>query len=447
MTQRPTIERSTVLSDILSDEQLEKMAIQSGFQQRTPKKIYPAIFVRQLLSEAISQSPSYNDLASSMEKDTGISVSRQAICQRIDASCVRFFERVLAKVISAQMPPHLLPGDNRRGVRCQRMLVQDSTVLRLPLRLFHAFSGVANAASSVCNARIQCVYDLMAEEFVHFSIDSYSKNDLAAAPQLQLRRGDLVLRDRGYLTFGEIQRHIDAGAECIYRHKTKTIYYDPQTAETFPLAATLQRDGRLDCEVLLNNDRRTSVRLVAVPVDEETANLRRMKAKRECRGHAPSKEVLALMAWTIFLTTIPPHRASFDDLLAIYGLRWRIENIFKTWKSNMSFAAIHNVSELQFHTILIARLTALVAIFHRIYAPLRHRVCTTFGKHLSMMKLLRYLQVNQERIQPLMRLADVRLHDESLLAAIARYCVYDSRKKRFNYTQIQEQVFARMALS
>ena len=34
----------------------------------------------------------------------------------------------------------------------------------------------------------------------------------------------------------------------------------------------------------------------------------------------------------------------------------------------------------------------------------------------------------------------------ALLAAIARYCVYDSRKKRLNHTQIQEQVFARMAL-
>jgi len=446
MTKSPHIESSAVLTDILSDEQIVKLAIQSEFQQRAPKKIFPAIFARQLLSEAISHSPSYNDLAASMEKDTGISVSKQAICERVDESCVRFVERILAKVISAQISPHLLSNNKRHDLLCQRMLVQDSTVLRLPLQLFNTFSGVSNAHKSVCNARVQCVYDLMDENFVHFSIDSYSKNDIAAAPQLQLRHGDLVLRDRGYLSTGEIQRHVDAGADCIYRHKTRTIYFDTQTSEVFPLAAKLKRDGQLDCQVLLNNDRRTSVRLVAVPVNEETANLRRMKAKRECKGHAPSKKVLALMAWTIFITTIPPERASFDDLLNIYGLRWRIENIFKTWKSNMSFAAIHNVSEHQLRSIIIARLIALVAIFHRIYAPLRHRVCTIFAKHLSMMKLLRYLQVNQERIAPLLLLAAGRLHDESLLAAIARYCVYDSRKKRLNYTQMQEKVFTRMAL-
>jgi len=447
MTQSLRIESSAVLTDILSDEQIEKLAIQSGFQQRSPKKIFPAVFARQLYSEATSQSPSYNDLAASMEKDTGISVSKQAICERVNESCVGFFESILAKVIGTQISPRLLSNEKCPDLKFQRILVQDSTVIRLPKQLFNVFSGVGNAHKSVCNARVQCAYNLMDEKFVHFSIDSYSKNDIAAAPELPLRSGDLVLRDRGYLSNGEIQRHIDAGADCIYRHKIKTTYLDPQTFEAFPLAAKLKREGRLDCQVLLNNDRRTPVRLVAVPVDEETANLRRMKAKRDYKGHAPCKEVLDLMAWTIFITTIPQEKASFDDLLTIYGLRWRIENIFKTWKSNMSFAAIHNVSEHQLRSILIARLTVLVTIFHRIYTPLRHRIRTVFAKQLSMMKLLRYLQVNQDRITPLLLLAAGRLHDEALLAAIARYCVYDSRKMRLNYTQMQEDAFARMALT
>ena len=68
--------------------------------------------------------------------------------------------------------------------RYKRVLVQDSTVIQLPARLFTTFSGVSNAHSNVCNARIQAVYDLVAAEFIDFSIDPYSKNDFKAAPEL-----------------------------------------------------------------------------------------------------------------------------------------------------------------------------------------------------------------------------------------------------------------------
>lgn len=426
----------------LTNEQIDKMAFDSGFKIRQPKKIFPADFVNQLLEQSVKYSPSYNDLASSLEKNTGISVSKQAICQRMNESCVRFMEMILEKLM---IPDNL--HQSPFNSRYSRIIVQDSTIIKLPQRLFDTFSGVTNAHASVCNARIQGVYDLIAAQYISFSIDKYSKNDLKAAPELDIRAGDLVLRDRGYLTAGEIQRHIDAGADCIYRHKHKTIYLDPHTKKPIDLAAMLKKNKTLDCQVLLNNEQNTPVRIVAAPIDEETANLRRMRAKREQNGHSPSKSSLALMSWSIFITTIPTERASFADILSIYGLRWRIENIFKTWKSNMSFAVIHNVSEYQFKTLLMARLSMLVIIFHKIYIPLRQRIYNDFGKHLSLMKLLRYLQINQDRIVPLIKLFLHDPHDNSLINPIARFCVYDSRKKRLNYIQTEEYVLGLSALT
>ena len=429
--------------DILPDEEIELIAIQSGFQTRAPKKIFPAEFARLLFGQSVKCSPSYNDIASHMESGTGISVSKQAIWQRIDSSCVEFLQRILAKLISAKLAYGEFRSE-RFSNQYQRILVQDSTLVRLPARLFGAFSGVANADASVCTARIQVVYDLKAGEFVAFSIDSYSKNDLAAAPELVLHLGDLVLRDRGYLTASEIQRHIDAQADCIYRHKHRTIYLDPQTKKPIDLAFMLKTYGRLDMQVLLKNKEQTPVRLVAAPVNEEVANLRRMRAKKENKGHSPSNDNLALMSWTILITTISEAKARFKDLLASYGLRWRIESIFKTWKSNMSFAVIHTVSENQFRSIMIARLSMLVMIFHNIFAPLRYLIQEHYGKRLSMMKLLRYLQVNPERIYSLMLMQNATqgILDQSLLKAIARFCCYDSRKKRRNFSQIEESLFA-----
>ena len=107
--------------------------------------------------------------------------------------------------------------------------MQDSTIIKLPQSLFDRFSGVSNGHTKVCNARIQGTYDLIAGRFIRFSIDPYYKNDLAAAPELEIQPGDLVLRDRGYSSYQEMQRHSQNQASLILRHKFTNRYYDPET--------------------------------------------------------------------------------------------------------------------------------------------------------------------------------------------------------------------------
>lgn len=177
------------------------------------------------------------------------------------------------------------------------------------------------------------------------SIDACSKNDLSAAPELTLRPGDLVLRDRGYLSVGVIARHPQAGAHFIYRHKTGALYRDVQSDAALDLPRLLRCHGSLDLEVALNDAPRTRVRLVTAPISEQTASVRRMKAKKEMKGHNPSAAMVELMGWTIFITNLGPE-VSFNALLETYGLRWRIEVIFKAWKSQMAFHVIHRVSAL-----------------------------------------------------------------------------------------------------
>ncbi len=187
----------------------------------------------------------------------------------------------------------------------------------------------------------------MSEQFINFSIDTYTKNDLRSAPELQIRKGDLVLRDRGYLSFDEIKRHIDTEADCIYRYKFKTNLLDVNTLKTIDLTKLLKNNGHLDMEVCLNNKEKTIVRIVSSPVDKSVANERRRKAKNESRGKNPSKEFLEQLDWTIFIITIPKDKVDFSMILKLYSLRWRIEIIFKSWKSNMNFAKYHNVSSNQ----------------------------------------------------------------------------------------------------
>lgn len=414
--------------------QVRTLARRVGFEQRTNRGIDANAFVAAVLTEAVQGAPSFNDLAARIAANTGRHVSRQAVAQRTDHTSVRLLDGVLAKALEFRLPAGLdLAG--WCAEHFQRHLLQDSTIVQLPARLYGVFSGVANGQHRTCHARIQCVYDLRAGGFLGFAIDPYSKNDIAAAPSLELRAGDLVLRDRGYLSYDEIQRHVAADAHCIYRHKHGFIYLDADTGQPLDLAALLPPQGTLDRDVRLNNPERTKIRLLAVPVDEETANRRQQKLKKQMKGHRPSAELLRQQRWTIFLTTIPAALASFATILALYALRWRIEIIFKTWKSSLNFAALHHVSEHQLRLLLTARLISIVAFYHGIYAPACGRIQRDHNKILSAVKVIRYLAKHTDQLPALaIALADPTGH-HPVLAALARYCCYDRRRRRNFYQQ------------
>lgn len=405
--------------------------------KRSAKKIDAPNFLANVCSVAQQYLPSYNNLASRFHVSFCLNASKQAFWKRVNNSSVMFFQAILEKLILLKFNNEELSIYRKASVY-KRVLIQDSTIIRLPTRLYAKFSGVKNAHSIVCNARIQGVYDLVSGCFVSFSIDPYSKNDRAVASEIELQEGDLVLRDRGYYTNDEIQRHLEHGADCIYRYKHKTLLFDTISGKAIGLLNKLEKNKKLDMEVTLNNQDNTKVRIVAVPVSEEVANKRRMKAKKEsCSKGKLSQEVLKLMSWTIFITTIPAAKASFDDLMAIYRLRWRIEILFKVWKSHMNFAQVHNVSENQLNVILLSRFIMIVVCVNFVYYSCYFKICKQFGKHLSITKLVNYLMLNQEMLNQIISMTTKAKSEKSLQLALVRYCTYDTRK-RLNHCQLFE---------
>jgi len=426
---------------LFAEDYLRDLAKTSGFLKRTPRKIDVCGLLASLCAECLQGSPSYNDLAARLEAsrpDHG--PSRQAVALRLGGAFETLLERLLGDVIAHrlagdQAPPEALA---ERFGGYQRVLVQDSTVIQLPGHLMADFSGVSNGQASVCNARIQATYDLIPSRLVSFSIDPYSKNDLAAAPELAIQAGDLVLRDRGYLTADEVGRQRAAGADCIYRHKTGTTYLDPATLQPIDLPSLLRNQPQLDLQVLLNHPARTPVRLLAARVAEETANLRRMKAKRDSRGHNPSQAVLELMDWTIFLTTISAARADFARILALYGLRWRIEVLFKAWKSHLKFHLLHRVSKRQLTILLKARLLLITCATNLLYGPLAAVLRQRYERRLSLLKFMRYLSGGQEPfLRALRSLMSGNAPTHAFHKALVRYCCYDKRKRQ-NYCEVWE---------
>lgn len=416
----------------MDSERLLELAHQTGFCQRVGK-IHPGVFWETFCREAVHGTLSYNDLAARIEAQGEPSVSRQAVGKKVTPEGFRFFERVLGAALAAHIdvrPLNRLQAEGLFG----RIIVQDSTVLRLPAKLFPVFSGVKNGTTTVCNARIQGIYDILAGCFLQYTIDPYTRNDLVADHDFTPQPRDLVLKDRGYLRIDGIAHCIEQKADCIFRYKHPSTFQCARTGKMLDLAQLLKKNGSIDIPVIMGSQRsaQVPVRLVALPVPEEVANLRRSRAKKEMKGHAPSKEVLHLMGWTIFITTLSKEVVSAKQLAELYCLRWRIENIFKTWKSNFCFDHIHQVSESQLRMLLVARLTVIVLLHHQIFIPMS-LVLAKLGHELSLMKFMRYVQRNLSRV---LHILSPKHRMENLTTPMVKYCTMDKRKRRSLNTRL-----------
>ena len=158
----------------IDDKQIEKIALNTGFLIRK-RLVIPADMLYAICCQSIQGTVSFNDVAAKIDSESAVSVSRQAIEKKMSkTSCMDFLQKILALVILSKIDKNEIDS-LRQGNKFIRVLVQDST--------------------------------------------------------LDLRQGDLVIRDRGYLTSSEIHRHLQLKADCIYRHKSATIYLNNQTGE------------------------------------------------------------------------------------------------------------------------------------------------------------------------------------------------------------------------
>jgi hypothetical protein len=424
----------------LSCEQILHIASGSGFSKRKPRKISVIDFLGVMCQETQNGAPSYNDLAAGLYSANNVLITKQAFCKRVTPECALFFQSVLGYLIRLKTAI----DEQQKLKACgkyKRVIIQDSTIIKLPLRLFEHFCGVSNKHCSVCNARIQSAYDLISGQFIYFSIDSYSKNDYSAAADLKINENDLVLRDRGYFSQSEILRQMENGADFIFRHKCKTLYLDPVSHKPINLLALLKKHGMLDIEVCMNNKKRTKIRLVAVPVGEKLANRRKQQAKKQLHGHNPCAELLALTGWNIYVTSIPKDQMNTYDISNTYRLRWFIEIIFKSWKSHLKFDHVHNVSLNQLKVMITSRLITIALYTTTLYHPLNQRLQQKYRRSLSLLKFLNYLNKNQNMILVIVQsliVPDIGIVKE-VDKILIHFCVYDKRKRQ-NIAQLWEEI-------
>lgn len=419
------------------DHQLQRinwnpLAKATGFQRRKPIKITPWNLIRGACLLVFYSRGSLETFASLLGILSHQTISKQAVAKRISFKGAEFLRQALYRIL---MEISRLSASKATGVfrSFRRVLIQDSTHLALSPKLAHVFPGNKNKTDkNLAILKIQTIYDILSERFIHFDFSGFTRNDSQASPDILalLGKGDLLLRDLGYFVSSVFKKIHELEAFYLSRFRSDVSLWTENGSQPFDLLRHLRRFQMIDMNLYLGEKEKVPVRLVAVRLPQPVAAERRRKAYfHQSRRYAPSKKRLALLDWEIFITNVPTQQWNTQTLCQIYGLRWRIETIFKSWKSHFHMTCLSSPSASQIQFLVYGRLI-FICLFHVSFFPLLHSKSSS--PPISLLKLSHFLSQHFFLLLPLSLTPNGSHFIQSLFSY---YCPYEKRKKRSNFSE------------
>lgn len=427
----------TKFEKIVSPNFCNDLAKKCRFVQRTTSQLKGYEFAQaMMIPNAFLEAETLNSLAVRMQGiNPTCNLSAPALAQRINTNAAKTFMKtcfskalseLVRKDISNLPDMHILTGFNR-------VLIEDSTKMELNEKLSPFFKGTGGSASR-SSIKIDYVFNYLSEEMI--DIDFFSGNipDQCLANRLnsKLEKDDLVIRDLGYYALERIKEIEKKEAYYISRLKADVVVYESKEAkEPLDLAKFLDNciwQGVVDLEVFIGKEKHP-VRLVACLMNEEAINKRLRIANRTARKHGTkiSKKKSSLLKYSLFITNVPATILSSSFVMAVYRARWRIELIFKQWKSCLKLDIFKGYNRERFYCFLYGRLIMVLLLGS--LSPLFMQYALQMGRELSTYKLMNYLVADHAFARAFQ---EGRLEHfiEKLLKDMPRRLCMDKRERR-----------------
>lgn len=411
-------ESSPSLEANLRTLDLAQCVRQSGWSARRGGKISALNWCLSLCRAGAAGGCSLRLVAFHLGLQGRFTASRNAVCKRLAKGGGKLLECLLAKALALKISPVPMPA----LASFPRVLIQDSTCLALPKALSGDFPGSSNQSGSAATMRIQACFEMRQGVFAGFKLASFRDNDQGSTLEaLELAgRGDLLIRDLGYFALEAFREYMVRGVHLLSRLQLSTKLFDPGTGEEIDLLARLRSRGSMDAEVLAGGRAKVRMRLAAVAVPEKVANERRRRLK--AAGGNPTRRHLALLSWQIFLTTVDAETLSLEDIGRIYAMRWRIETLFKSWKSSLGVGSFNpQISAGLARALTYAALLRITLLHARIMPALLGRAAACEASILKFASLAGTMLFAEE-LQA--------IDDRTLRENIRKHSLYEKRKRR-----------------
>ncbi|MDP2036477.1 MAG: IS4 family transposase [Ignavibacteria bacterium] len=417
---------------------LEKLSKESGFSKRKAKKIRAKDFLSGFFMMAHSrESHSYRNWAIKIGWLIKERVSKQALCKKMRQTQITFLNKVLSSLIEDTLEVKSNDWHKEKPKMFKNIIIEDSTCIQLNDKLKESYpgNGYQNNNNKTAILKIQAAYNITRQKFIRFDITSFRDNDQGYSPKIVgiLKRGDLVIRDLGYFVLNVFQKLNKEGIFFISRMKRGVNIFSREEEIVIDLAKMLKKRGKLDIEVFLGEKEKLPIRLIALPVEEKTANERRRKAKtNRDQRHPPNKECLYLLGWELFITNVEKEILSPTDIAALYFIRWRIEIIFKSWKSYFKIIAVpKDANKIRVESYIYCMLIFITLFQVHFY---NYYLARTSKKEISLLRLMQFITTNIDFFF-MNALRDKFISESFLMGQINYYCLYEYRADRVNFHQ------------
>jgi len=429
------------ISKKLSSISIEVIAGLCMFSQREGGKITPMNFVVSFFLSVQKEKHTINSWAKELSIMLQDLISYNGLKVAQTQARADFAKNLLRATLASQITKK---GLNRIKSKLlepfNRVLIEDSTCIKLPAYLHCFFPGPYSRNGEVATAKIQLRQELKSGTYTHIKLQHFRNNDQSFAANIlkNLLQGDLVIRDLGYAVLPVFRKIDQLKAFFISRLRFGTNLYQYYTGEEFDLAKRLRKAVRnkenvVELYLKIGKEQQLPVRVCAIKCPANVTRQKRKKAKENRSAKANHcKEYMELLGWTIFITNVAQQTLSAQQILEVYGYRWRIEIVFKSWKSHLNLDKLFNtktkLTKEQVHIIFYLFLVWITLFFTQMYNYYFYEI---FHKKKKILSLLKFASFIKEHLLEFL----INPHSDFWIDYLAYNCCYKKRNDRLNFCQ------------
>ena len=369
---------------------VDQIAHETKLIIRKSSKFSAAGFLQALLSSVATGLASLNQIAGDLKDRNHPGMARQSLHERFDIRSSAFLMAVLSDLMQQR---YRAAATTIGSSTIQRILIEDASSQVMPKSNADAFPAHGNHYGETAGVKIDFAFDLLTGTIVSHSLQAATEQDKSIGKEfiIEVRRGDLMLRDMGYFVLDEFAAIEQLGAWWLTRLPLTTgvVLEDGRTLEKYLKSF---RGDMIDLEVIVGQQGK-KCRLIAMRAAPEVSAARRAERRKKAQdcGKTPCPKGLLRDGWHLMLTNLDKTQADVSQLTAIYRARWAVEIQFRAWKQALNLGKALNRKSNEHH---LQALVLAGMIAHQLGMRIGQRIGSIVGQaRLSYEKLYDLLAV------------------------------------------------------